>query len=279
MLGSLMHLLQLATRMSFEGKSLFESGLEDYSENRFEDALVKYHAAATMGHGGAMNAIATALWLGEGVEKDPAEAINWIKLSAENGDLRAMRNLALCFRRGVPDAGVVVDRTEAMRLMRMAANGGLVIAMCDLGEWLREANENDPVALEWYMKGAEAGSLYCMRRLGSLHRIGACGLQADNSNALLWYERAAATGDVDSIAILAVFLQEIGDLVRAVELYHKAADNGSATAMFNLAVCYENGTGVTKSGRKPSSCMSAQLSWATPARWLIWHHTTRMARA
>jgi TPR repeat protein len=89
-----------------------------------------------------------------------------------------------------------------------------------------------------------------MRRLGSLHRIGACGLQPDDSKALLWYERAAATGDVDSIAILAFVLQEVGDLARAVMLFHKAAESGSAAAMFNLALCYENGTGVTKSAEK-----------------------------
>jgi TPR repeat protein len=152
------------------------------------------------------------------------------------------------FADGVPDAGVAVDHSEAMRLMQQAADGGLANAMCNLADWLRELS--DPAALEWYMKGAEAGNIICMRRLGSLHRIGACGLQPDNSKALSWFERAAATGDVDSIAILAVFLQEIGDLVRAVEFYHKAADSGSAAAMFNLAVCYMNGTSVTKSVEK-----------------------------
>jgi TPR repeat protein len=70
-----------------------------------------------------------------------------------------MRNLALCFRDGVPDAGIAVDHSEAMRLIRMAANGGLEDAMYDLADWLREANENDPAALEWYMKGAEAGNI------------------------------------------------------------------------------------------------------------------------
>jgi TPR repeat protein len=242
-----------------------------------------------MGHGRAMNAIGLAFWLGEGVEKDVVEAIKWFKQSAEKGELRAMRNLALCFRDGVPDAGSLSTTMKSMRLMQQAADGGLVDAMCDLADWLRELS--DPAALEWYMKGAEAGNLYCMRRLGSLHRNGACGLQPDNSKALPWYERAAATGDVDSIVSLAVFLQEVGDLVRAVELYSKAADGGTrrcaiwrcsiwrvlqerhgrdeerresgravrareiellgnASAMFNLAVCYENGMGVTKSAEK-----------------------------
>jgi TPR repeat protein len=181
-----------------EAPALYESGLSFYNEKRFEEALVKFRAAASMGHGGAMNSIGFAFYFGDGVQKDIAEARRWFKTSAETGEPRALRNLAIVFRSGVPEAGINVDHVEAMRLMRMAADAGLTNAMYDLAVWLREAN--DPAALEWFMKGADAGDVECMTMVGELHRIGACGLQQDYSNALPWFERAAAKGDAPDCA-------------------------------------------------------------------------------
>jgi TPR repeat protein/GTPase SAR1 family protein len=232
-----------------EAQALFDSGLNDSNEKRFEEALVKYRAAAKMGHGRAMNAVGLVFYYGEGVAKDVVEAHKWFKLSAETGEPRALRNLAVGFRKGETEAGISVDHVEAMRLMRMAADAGLADAMYRMADWLREANENDPAALEWFMNGADAGDADCMMMVGELHRIGACGLQPDYSNALPWYERAAAI-DADQIVRIANTLLRSGDLVRAVELYEKAAGRGSATAMCNLGVCHENGKGVAKSAEK-----------------------------
>jgi TPR repeat protein len=236
--------------MTDTAQALFDNGLNDYNEKRFEDALVKYRAAAAMGHSRAMNCIGVAFFNGDGVAKDIAEAYTWFKVSAEKGEPRALRNLALGYRTGVPEAGISADHVEAMRLMRMAADAGLPDAMYFVADWLREANENDPVALEWFMKGADTGDVDCMLMVGDLHRTGACGLQPDYSLALPWYERAAAKGDADQISRIANTLEESGDLVRAIELYEKAADRGSTTAMVFLGVCYENGKGVTKSAEK-----------------------------
>jgi TPR repeat protein len=233
-----------------DAQALFDSGFEDRNEKRFEEGLVKFRAAAAMGHGRAMNVIGVAYNNGEGVAENVVEAYKWFKASAETGEPRALRNLAIGFRKGVPEAGINVDDVEAMRLMRMAADAGLPDAMYDLADWLREANENDPAALEWFMKGADAGNVDCMRMVGELHRIGACGLQPNYSKALPWFERAAAEGDADQILRIANTLQHSGDLVRAVELYEKAAGRGSATAMFNVGVCYERGDGVIKSAEK-----------------------------
>jgi TPR repeat protein len=233
---------------SDELHALFISGLIDYNDGVFEEALAKYHAAASMGHGGAMNAIGFAFMNGHGVAMDIAEAYKWFKMSAEVGQPHALRNLALSFRNGVPEAGIDVDHVEAMRLMRLAAETGFVDAMYNLADWLREAN--DPAALEWFMNGADAGDVECMMMVGELHRIGACGLQQDYSNALPWFERAAAIGDADQIVRIADTVRESGDLVRAVELYEKAADSGSTSALFNLGICYERGDGVAKSAEK-----------------------------
>jgi TPR repeat protein/GTPase SAR1 family protein len=233
-----------------EAQALFDSGFKDQNEKRFEEALVKYRAAAKMGRGRAMNAVGVAFLNGQGVAKNVVKAYKWFKTSAETDEPRALRNLAVAYRNGVPEAGINVNHVKAMRLMRMSADVGWSKAMYDLADWLREANENDPAALEWFMKRAVAGNADCMMIVGELHRIGTCGLKQDYSKALPWFERAAAKGDADQIVRIANALQESGDLVRAVELYEKASGSGSTAAMFNLALCYANGKGVAKSAEK-----------------------------
>jgi TPR repeat protein/GTPase SAR1 family protein len=233
-----------------DAQALFDSGLNDSNENRFEEAFMKYRAAAAMGHGRAMYGVGMAFYYGEGVAENVVEAYKWFKASAETGEPRALRNLALSFRYGEPEAGINVDHVEAMRLMRMAADAGLPDAMYDLADWLCEANKSDPAALEWFMKGANAGDVDCMIMVGDLHRIGACGLQPDYSKALPWFERAAAIGNADELVRIAHALRKSGDLMRAVELYEKAAGSGSTAAMFNLTLCYANGKGVAKSAEK-----------------------------
>jgi TPR repeat protein len=66
---------------------------------------------------------------------------------------------------------------------------------------------------------------------------------------------------------------------KAVELYERAIELGNASAMFNLAVCYENGEGVTKSAEKAVELYERAIELGTLARCSIWRCATRTARA
>src|SRR6185437_7681246 len=68
------------------------------------------------------------------------------------------------------------------------------------------------------------------------------------------YHRAAEQGHASAQYNLAVcYYNGTGvekDEQKAVECYKKAAEQGVASAQYNLAVCYENGTGVEKDKQK-----------------------------
>jgi TPR repeat protein len=58
---------------------------------------------------------------GQGVAKDPVEAVKWYHKAAEQGDADAQFNLGVCFDNG---EGVAKDPVEAVKWYRMAAEQG-----------------------------------------------------------------------------------------------------------------------------------------------------------
>ncbi len=58
---------------------------------------------------------------GWGVAKDEAEAVLWIRKSAEAGDIDAMRLLGTMYQNGI---GVAADQAEAIKWFKKAASLG-----------------------------------------------------------------------------------------------------------------------------------------------------------
>ncbi len=95
----------------------------------------------------AQLAIAKAYHLGEGVEKDEDEAVQWWERAAVHGDLSAQINLGVAYSRG---AGVP---------------------------------KNYVAALRWYTKAAEQGDAEGQRGLALLYHLGE-GVPKDDAEAL-----------------------------------------------------------------------------------------------
>src|SRR5262249_2536798 len=76
------------------------------------------------------------------------------------------------------------------------------------------------------------------------------GVTQDFAKACGWYEKAADKGSADAMFFLGgLYYNGQGvtrDYAKARGWYEKAADKGSADAMVNLGVLYENGQGVTR---------------------------------
>lgn len=58
---------------------------------------------------------------GDGVERDPAQAVHWLEQAAEDGDLRAMDVLGRCYLLG---SSGEKDPARAIELYRQAARPG-----------------------------------------------------------------------------------------------------------------------------------------------------------
>jgi len=117
--------------------------------------------------------------------------------SIEDGDLAAMRNVALMLRRG---EGVPKDPKAAQEMYARAASGGLATASADLGEMLLNGEAGPPdakAALPWLAAAAEAGHPIAAYELGTMYEDGN-GVAKDLTTARQLYEMAASAGVEDA---------------------------------------------------------------------------------
>ncbi len=77
--------------------------------------------AAKTGYAWAQTRLADSYRRGEGVEKDPAKAVQLYRMAAEQGNAEAQTKLADSYRTG---EGVEKDLAKANQLYRMAADTG-----------------------------------------------------------------------------------------------------------------------------------------------------------
>ncbi len=130
---------------------------------------------------------------GNGVQKDPAQAVQWYRQAAIGGVAAAENNLALMYARG---QGVQRDLVRAAELWRMAAERGHPMAQYNIGLALFNG---DGVSIDreesvaWFRRAADAGVADAQYVLGQFHRQGVV-LASSMELAIGWYELAAAQG-------------------------------------------------------------------------------------
>lgn len=170
-----------------------------------------------------------------------------------------LRMLGTCL--SDPNAvGLRVDYTEAMELYSRAAALGDYPAMCYLGifsEMGRDVNRDTEEVHDLYARGikgmedyiadssnAEDLPLY-LTILGDVNLC--CARLRDFGKACELYCRAAEQGFAEAMNNLAeLYLSGNGaerDRKKACEWFHKAAQQGFATAIYNMGILYLNGCG------------------------------------
>jgi S1-C subfamily serine protease len=169
---------------------------------------------------------------------DYSDAYEACKGNADEGDVECQNLVGYLFQQGL---GVPANATEANRLFRLAANGGLAIAQSHLGFA--------------YERGL--------------------GVARDDVEAARWYQLAAAKGDPIGEYYLATLLAAgrgiTQDRGKANDLLRHAADRGFAPAQIALAFGLETAQGTA---RNP---LSAYIWYRIAAR--MTSHSTLRARA
>ena len=69
-------------------------------------------------------------------------------------------------------------------------------------------------------------------------------VQKDIYKAINYFKLAAAKGDIESLLMLGVAYDQIGNSQEAFKYYFQAAENGNLKAQFDLSICFFNGEGV-----------------------------------
>jgi TPR repeat protein len=227
--------------------NLFNNGEQGLKKNAVE-AVEWYRRAANAGSTAGMIWFGGALQNGSGgLEKDEAEGFNWIMKAAKAGHPLAMNNVASAYFLG---QGIAKDETEAMRWYRRAAEAGNPLAMHALGvaslDGLHVLPKDEVEAVNWFRKGAAIGDGVSMYDLGRAYHMGLGGLRKDDSEALKWYKKSADADSADGMYSVALaFHDGFGgskqDDAESLFWMKKAAAKGSPEAMRDLGICYEYG--------------------------------------
>ncbi len=229
-------------------------------------------------------------YLKAGKPKDYLEAEKWFRLSAKQGNTKAIYGLGWILSR---KAETIDDEIEIAKLYRRAADKGDMNAQYALGLYIlnskadlkrdinaaatlfqKAAAQNHLLAnatlvamahknecdistgkksLEKIKKWAKRGIASAQYELGRIIEYGYI-VQLDYTKAMIWYKKAAPKGMIKAYTQMG-YLYESGlgipkDYKKAMQSYKAAADKGDFTANFNIAQMYEKGLGVEKNDKK-----------------------------
>ena len=187
-------------------------------------ALVWFRLAAAQGDSDAVNMVGRCLDNGWGTAEDPAAAAAQYTCAASAGHTWAQYNLGHLYLDG---RGVPRDFARAYEYYRSAADQGHERAMNLLGRCAEEGwgtIRDLKVAADWYRRSAEAG--YFCGQFNWATML----LKAGRSNdAVLWLERAAASGTSGVRQAVTRLLNELAARVGEIGQFRRLADHCEAT--------------------------------------------------
>lgn len=222
-----------------------------------QEKLLAAHAAfkdaADRGYVAALYSLATLYDYTESADLDQ-DLANKDLIKAANQDFpAAMYELGLRYKKGL--FGIQADFAQAYDWMAKAAEAGSVAAMVDVAESLwygQGVSPNPRRAVEWAERAADAGSVDAKVDLGVFYFWGykivndngdvddAKSVLSDDSQALLWFGRAAQANNAQAQYYLAIMM-EAGDGLPiaqpeiAARYYRLAAHGGYEDAEIDLA--------------------------------------------
>lgn len=217
-------------------------------------AAAFYRKAASLGDTPGMFKLGMVLLHGSlGEQKNPREAISWLKRAAEQADEdnpHALHELALLYE-NQSGALVPYDPAYAKSLLTQAAQLGYTPSQYKLGQCYEYGSLTCPVdprrSIAWYTKAAEKGDPEAELALSGWYLTGSEGvLKQSDSEAYLWARRAANKG-LSKAEYAVGYYAEVGiGIKRDVEFakgwYMRAAAQGNKRAMSRLTEMKQMGS-------------------------------------
>jgi len=163
------------------------------------DWLTKLKVAANSDDPVAEYELASRLYDGNGMARDPQAAAKLFQRAADHGLAPAQYRLANMYETGV---GLPKDLASAKAWSEKAADRGNVKAMHNVGVFLAQGVQGKPdyaTAVTWFRKAAERNVRDSQFNLGILMARG-LGTPRDFKGSYVWFALAARDGDADSAA-------------------------------------------------------------------------------
>jgi uncharacterized protein len=183
--------------------STIEEGDAALEADNYEMAFQIFMSLARTGDIVAQISVAGMYLTGQGVQQDFKEAAKWYLPAAKQGHLLAQHSLAVVL---FDD-----DPAEAIRWLFVTAEQGVYPAQSMLGDLysgaynlpseIQEKFRDTVEAIKWYKKAGE-GFSYAYHRLGEIY-AGGLGVNQDIKEAVEWYQKAAKLDYEPSQIVLA----------------------------------------------------------------------------
>jgi TPR repeat protein len=187
---------------------IYELGCELIESENATRGIALILSAAKEGNEDAQFRIAEMYKMGEGVEKNPAEALKWHRIAAENGSSEAQLYLAEIYRYG------------------------------------KGVEKNLEKSLEWYKLAAEGGNHDAMSTLGFMYYRGD-GVEKDYNEAYYWFKKDGFRGLPYLIyADMCFYVDK--DYKNAFHLYCASLKQGVEEAGYKIGEMYYYGLGVAQ---------------------------------
>jgi TPR repeat protein len=172
-----------------------DAGWRAYDRGDLQAAARAYEGGAQRGERLAQYNYAMMILRAE-TPGTPAEALVWLRKSAEQGYPQAQFNLGLLYERG---AMLPKSLPDATAWFRRAAEQGHVEAQIATGTQYflgRGARRDETEACRWYELAADGGDAGAQYLAASCYEHGYGEWPKDLDRALAWYVQAARAGDV-----------------------------------------------------------------------------------
>jgi FOG: TPR repeat, SEL1 subfamily len=172
----------------------YELGYHQYyhgsDRNNRTEAINWLKLAAEQGHGKAINMLGGMNGIFSHGKPNPDEEVKWYRLGAEKGDAESQYNLG-----GMYQSGWNGKRSyeEAVKWYRLSAEQGYGKAQYDLGLMYQSGNgveQNIAEAVKWFTSAAEQGDLYAIIHLAEMYLYGR-GVDKNYAAATKWFGIAA----------------------------------------------------------------------------------------
>jgi TPR repeat protein len=224
--------------------------------------LDEVRSNAEQGDPGAQFLLGLALMAGEGVGKNPPEAVEWLQKAADQGQVEAACFLGIAYAEG---KAVVKDPQKALQILKRASqNGGEKSNLADmvLGKLFHDAigvSQDYEEAEKWWRKAAAQNNPAAQAQLAVMYIVGK-GVPQNFSEAVKLLKPAVEQGNKDAQWALGLLHYKGAgvpqDFAAAAELYREAAKQGEPNAQYNLAMMYRNGDGIDRDSREAKKWFS-----------------------
>ena len=202
-------------------------GIQSFQKGTVEDELQKCRMAAELGDVNEQTNLGYRYAMGDGVEKNLAEAAKWWHKAANQGHPTAQNNLGVCYATG------------------------------------KGCKKDVATAIKWFQKAAEQGNSYAQYNLGGYYLEGV-GVEKDMDEAIRLWSLAIKQGNTDAQTHLGwVYAEQFGAWKAAEYRLRSTAKEGNRDAQLNLGFLYTRGYIAPPNGESADKWLEAakQQEW------------------